>query len=460
MVVLSFLEKVRDKASRLLPSDYMDVVEDATMPHLMEPRHESVMFLCDRVNNGIDTVVDVVRAIRRRIADNDVKIQYLTVLLLNTLIRQCVIAFHIELASQKGLLRDLQNIAVRYPCVTEREQLAKDAALELILNLSIWFTGYPDERLYILSCLSDDVREEAGANAFENIQPDTSTQIEALKIRRQPSQRTGAQTQQQRSQQQQRRRQQQQQQPTAPIVDAIGVNFPTDENLATMVECCTTFAEYLNNANVKEDGSIEVDDIIREFRKKISSDHAELALLLGSDLKLPNRDVLNDIYNSQTAIFQRLENSAKSDSPQTVPQQQSQQQKREEQLTGVVPMESQPQHPPVVIPTPPQTETAAVIMPPVSKVETAAAEEEEKGGTDIMDDLFEAKDVGKATAPSSHGTQEEVVEKSKEEETVQQEEEQEQEEHQEVKQTQEEEKDKQPPAAEDDFDAFLEGRSA
>ncbi|KAH9598018.1 VHS domain [Trypanosoma melophagium] len=443
MVVLSFMEKVRDQASRLLPNDYMETVEEATLPHLMVPERETLMYLCDCVNRSNDAIVDIVRAIRRRITDNDAKVQYLTVLLLNALVRHCVIAFHIELASQKGLLRDLQNIAIRYPCVTEREQLAKDAALELILNLSIWFTGHRDGRLYILASLSDDVRMEAGANAFENIHPDTNTRIEALKIRRQSS----------RQQQQQQQQQSQLQQSTAPIVNAIGVNFPTDEQLAAMVECCTTFAEYMNNANVKGDGSIEVDDVILEFRKKISSDHAKLSLLLGSDLKLTNRDVLTDISNSQTTLLQRLQNGAKSDSTKTtLPPPQRQQQEKQKVVTPTQQQESEMAAP------------AAVQMPPISRVEPT----ETQGATNnVIDDLFETAaatitttTAGKATAPSSNGT-EEVVQSSGDQETIEQQPQEEKE--NENQQTQGEptgQQNEQSPSAEDDFDAFLEGRSS
>ncbi|ESL06383.1 hypothetical protein TRSC58_05945 [Trypanosoma rangeli SC58] len=310
MVVLSFLENVRDAATRLIPTPYTDIVEEATQPQLFQPQYGAVSILCSSANSDNDAAADVVRAVRRRITDSDAKVQFLTILVLDALVKNCDAAVHLELASQKGLLRDLQNVATRTSCVTEKERMAKKAALTLILNLSIWFTGHPDGRLYILTTISDDVRHVIGPSAFEGIHPDTNTQIIPAANRLQHRSRPEARRQAKPARQRQQRQE-------GPIVDAVGINYPKEEELAAMLDCCMTLAEYLNNAKVQPDGSIEADDVICGFRKKILEDQKLVAVLLSSDLKLDNRDILLDVSGGQTALLRRLETDVKLSSDQT-----------------------------------------------------------------------------------------------------------------------------------------------
>lgn len=302
MVVLSLLESIKDTASRFLPSQYKTVVENMTQPHLTEISNEEVVFLCNSTNLNAGATVEVVRAVRCRIAESDAKVQYLTVLVLDALIRNCDTNLHLEVAAQKGLLRDLESIATRRQCFTDKESMAKRAALTLILNLSAWFTGHPDGRLYILTTLNDDVRHAIGPGAFAGISPDLSVRIQpSLRFQRvrQPSSGHNSQllTHSRRGQPG----------PRATVVDAIGVNLPKEEELAAMLDCCVTLAEYLNNAKILEDGSIEMDDVIRSFKGQITADHDLVTLILSSDIKLENRDVFCDISQSQSAIIRRLE---------------------------------------------------------------------------------------------------------------------------------------------------------
>ncbi|EKF29036.1 hypothetical protein MOQ_007197 [Trypanosoma cruzi marinkellei] len=477
----------------------MDIVVEATKPELSTPQYESVAFLCDSANSSGDAAVDVVRAVRRRITDSDAKVQLLTVLVLGTLMKNCENALHVEVASQKGLLRDLQNVAIRTPCITEKERMAKEAALTLILNLSIWFTGHPDGRLYILTTISDDVRHAIGPNAFEGIQPDTNTQINSLAMRQQQQQRNprfSRQPRQSGRQQQQRQRQQ------GLIVDAVGINLPTEEDLAAMLDCCMTLAEYLNNAKVQPDGSIKPDDVISGFRDKILADHKRVTVLLSSDLKLDNRDVLRDVFDSQSALIQRLQNDVKSHPDQTPPQ---------SQATDVVPTERY--LPRVTTPNPPAAAAASsqgqetgmtpAMNPPMSQVEPVtvptaleagtqeAAGEAEKSqpspaqeASKAMENLFVSAPVTESSVPTAEPPSREyndnvesllmkadtvppepiqsVVEKKEEVLMAGKEEKQPKQEdahnppvsHEKSP----EEKNKQPAGEDDEFDAFLEGR--
>ncbi|EKG00745.1 hypothetical protein TCSYLVIO_008292 [Trypanosoma cruzi] len=499
MVVLSFLENVKDAASRLIPTPYMDIVVEATKPELPTPQYESVAFLSDSANSSGDAAEDVVRAVRRRITDSDAKVQLLTVLVLGTLIKNCDNALHVEVASQKGLLRDLQNVATRTPCVTEKERMAKEAALALILNLSIWFTGHPDGRLYILTTISDDVRHAIGPNAFEGIQHDT-TQLNSSVMRQQQHNprfnRQSRQSGRQQQQQQQRQRQQ------GLVVDAVGINFPTEEDLAAMLDCCMTLAEYLNNAKVQPDGSIKPDDVISGFRDKILADHKRVTVLLSSDLKLNNRDTLRDVSDSQSALIQRLQNDVKLHPDQTP---------APSQVTDVAPTERY--LPQVTTPNPPAAAAASsggqgvgmtpAMNPPMSQVESVAVPTALEAGTQeaageaegsqpcpvqeaskVMENLFVSAPVTESLAlaaetssreynnnvdllltkadmppsepiPSVPEKKEEVLMAGKEENQSKQEETQKQPDPHEKSP---EEKSKQPAGEDDEFDAFLEGR--
>ncbi|RNF18496.1 uncharacterized protein Tco025E_04498 [Trypanosoma conorhini] len=481
MVVLSLLENIKDAASRLIPTPYKDIVVEATQPQLSMPREESVSFLCRSANSDSEAAGDVVQAVRQRITESDAKVQFLTVLVLDALVKNCDATVHLAVASQKGLLRDLQNIATRVPCVTEKERMAREAALALILNLSIWFTGHPDGRLYILTTISDDVRHAIGPNAFENVDPDTNTQITLAANRRQQRRRPEAPGQARQPRQQQQRRWRQE----GPVVDAVGVNYPKEEELAAMLDCCMTLAEYLNNAKVLPDGSIEADDVIRGFREKIVEDHKLVTVLLSSDLKLDNRDVLRDVSDGQVALLRRMETDVLLSRNQTSPPSRAAdvaatEMYRPQVVTPTPPAAAMEQGTGIATatnPTAPQVESAAVstalaMAPP----EAVNAVEESKPSavqetTKAVEDLFvaapahanfadppQAKTDAEAPLPtltaSEGNAAEAVVEEGRQPQRGQERTKDQPGQQEKAK----EEKTSQSTGGEDDFDAFLEER--
>ncbi|CAD2213099.1 hypothetical protein AGDE_13509 [Angomonas deanei] len=285
MIHLSFFEEVKDKAARLIPTAYMEIVEECTAPNLSVPTYDHVNFLCKSVNKNPDCIVDVVRALRRRVVDDNPSVQYLTVLLLESMIKSCHPPFHVEVASQKGMLRDLELLASDPPKISTGMR-AREAALALILNLSVWFAGHPDPRCHILATMANDVRVLSGPNAFTGVTPDTNTRIITENFNPgPPGQRATKKPAERR-----------------PLVDAICINLPTDEMISGMLDACVAFSEYLQNAGTLPDGTVRPDEVIVGFQDKIRQDHEYISILLSSNLKV-DRDVLRSISDSQSAVL-------------------------------------------------------------------------------------------------------------------------------------------------------------
>lgn len=299
MVQLSFFDEVKDKASRLLPTEYLPIVEQCTAPHLVIPTYENVVFLCDSANTKPDAVADIVRSVRRRITDDDVAVKHLTIQLLSALIKSGGSQLHVEVAERKGLLRDLVNVACMHP-TSGRGMQAKEAALLLILNLSIWFVGHPDERCFILTTLAGDVRAVLGPNCFEGIEPDRSIHVRL----------TAGQRRRQQSEVPLQRREHRSghgsEQRKKTVVNAIPVDMPTEQTIAVMLDTCMTFSEYLNNAERTPTGAIRRDDVIQTFIQKVKEDRDYVAVLLSSNLQL-DRDLLHTVNESQTAVLTKVE---------------------------------------------------------------------------------------------------------------------------------------------------------
>lgn len=300
MVQLSLLEEIKDKASRLIPTAYMEIVEECTAPHLLIPTYEHMKFLCETVNKKPDTIVDVVRALRRRIADSDVAVKHLTVQLLESMIKNTTTAFHIEVASQKGLLRDLVNVACMQP-TTGRAMQAKEAALLLTLNLSIWFRGHPAEECYILTTLADDVRNQLGPNCFEGIEPERNTRVR-VQVNAPPPARAAPRASDSRAA---AGRGATQRQDKRPIVDAIPIDLPTPERVSAMLDACMTFSEYLHNVEMDTDKPLTKDEVVQSYLSQVKADHDYVTMLLTSNLQL-DRDLLRTISDSQTAVLRKV----------------------------------------------------------------------------------------------------------------------------------------------------------
>lgn len=304
MVQLSLMEEIKDKTSRLIPTAYMEIVEECTAAYLLIPTYEHVKFLSETVSKKPDAIVDVVRALRRRIADNDVAVKHLTVQLLESMIKNSPTAFHIEVASQKGLLRDLVNVACMQP-TTGRAMQAKEAALLLTLNLSIWFRGHPAEECYILTTLADDVRNQLGPNCFEGIEPERNTRVR-VPLAAPPARasshadpraaggRSAAGNRPAASRPEKRN-----------IVDAIPIDLPTTERISAMLDVCMTFSEYLNNAEMSAEQPLSRDEVVQSYLSQVRADHQYVTLLLSSNLQL-DRDVLRTVSDSQSAVLAKV----------------------------------------------------------------------------------------------------------------------------------------------------------
>eukprot|EP00331_Platyophrya_macrostoma_P019113 CAMPEP_0176470518 /NCGR_PEP_ID=MMETSP0127-20121128/40500_1 /TAXON_ID=938130 /ORGANISM="Platyophrya macrostoma, Strain WH" /LENGTH=83 /DNA_ID=CAMNT_0017864821 /DNA_START=33 /DNA_END=280 /DNA_ORIENTATION=- len=78
---MGFVDEMKDKASRLIPSAYSDLVEETTSDVLLSPNIQNVIFICDSANANAENVTDIVRAVRRRIEDKSPKVQLFTVTL-------------------------------------------------------------------------------------------------------------------------------------------------------------------------------------------------------------------------------------------------------------------------------------------------------------------------------------------------------------------------------------------
>ncbi|KPI85035.1 hypothetical protein ABL78_5919 [Leptomonas seymouri] len=304
MVQLSLLDEVKDRASRLIPTPYMESVEECTAPGLLIPTFETVRLLCETVSRQPDEIAGVVRALRRRIADNDIAVKHLTVQLLDSMIKNSGTAFHTEVASQKGFLRDLVSIACIQP-TTGRAMQAKEAALLLTLNLSIWFHGHPVPECYILTTLADDVRNQLGPNCFEGIEPDRNMRLRmpatvpaaaalrvdprGAKVRRDSGGRAPSHRKEKRN-----------------IVDAIPIDFPTSERISAMLDVCMTFSEYLNNAEMNTDKPLTRDEVVLGCLSQVREDHRYVVMLLSSNLQL-DRDLLGTVSDSQLAVLNKVE---------------------------------------------------------------------------------------------------------------------------------------------------------
>lgn len=313
---------MKDKASRLIPSPFTEVVEETTSEVLTAPDYEHIMFICDCANRKPDNVVDVIRAVRRRIVNASPKVQYFTVLLLDALVKNCYEDLHNEIAETKALQRELVNIAVKVPA-RDGEYEAKKCALTLILNMSYWFIGATSDKTKMLSKLADEVRDATNPLVFEDIEADPSFQL-----KRAPPARVDPYAQSQAS-----RRRRVEQASHGPqtasasnrpnreprVVDAIPVYQYTGEQIAGMLDACSLLCECLDAAS-SETRVVIGDEMIMGVAAEVRQEHAKLALLISSGAQLENIDVLLTVSDSQTAILDRLQIVVREQSAQFEPQ--------------------------------------------------------------------------------------------------------------------------------------------
>ena len=305
---LTFMEEMRDKASKMLPTPYQESVDECTSDILLALDYDRAVFLTDSANSHQgENVVDVIRAVRKRLENKNKKVQFFTIQLLDTLVKNCGPRVHVEIAESKGLLRDVLTIAVK-DAVKDGEHEAKSASLKMIQNFSVWFANHPVEKLKILRTLVDVVRGKCGPSCFDGIEVDRSVQLKRMDERPFAAPRSRATPQQQQRQASSRRHQLPlNAQPYGPPrhVNAIPLICPTENEISGMLDACLLLAEFITNAETSKT-PIVGDDLIANIATQVRRDHRELAGMLQSGAEFPNMDILLSVSDAQVSVVQRL----------------------------------------------------------------------------------------------------------------------------------------------------------
>lgn len=84
------------------PNQADNLVEEATAESLDEPDWATNLELCDMINHEKISSIDMIRAIKKRIMLKNARIQYLTLVLLETVVKNCEKAFS-EVAAERVL---------------------------------------------------------------------------------------------------------------------------------------------------------------------------------------------------------------------------------------------------------------------------------------------------------------------------------------------------------------------
>ncbi|XP_076899348.1 TOM1-like protein 1 [Bidens hawaiensis] len=84
------------------PNQADNLVEEATAETLDEPDWATNLELCDMINNERVSSIDMIRAIKKRIMLKNARVQYLTLVLLETVVKNCEKAFS-EVAAERVL---------------------------------------------------------------------------------------------------------------------------------------------------------------------------------------------------------------------------------------------------------------------------------------------------------------------------------------------------------------------
>ncbi|KVI07554.1 TOM1-like protein 1 [Cynara cardunculus var. scolymus] len=84
------------------PNEADNLVEEATAETLDEPDWATNLELCDMINHERISSIDMIRAIKKRIMLKNARIQYLTLVLLETVVKNCEKAFS-EVAAERVL---------------------------------------------------------------------------------------------------------------------------------------------------------------------------------------------------------------------------------------------------------------------------------------------------------------------------------------------------------------------
>ncbi|KAL8199863.1 hypothetical protein R6Q57_013431 [Mikania cordata] len=84
------------------PNQADNLVEESTAETLDEPDWATNLELCDMINNERISSIDMIRAIKKRIVLKNARVQYLTLVLLETIVKNCDKAFS-EVAAERVL---------------------------------------------------------------------------------------------------------------------------------------------------------------------------------------------------------------------------------------------------------------------------------------------------------------------------------------------------------------------
>lgn len=340
-MALTFLEDMSDRASRLIPTPFAEIVDDATGEVNITPHWDRFFAICDFANTKPDTITDIVRAVRRRIDHKNAKVQYFTVMLLQTLVKSCGLPVHEEIAATKGMLRDLVTLCQK-ECHRDGDREARDAALQLVYNMSYWFDGHVSPKVAPLANLANYARTQ-GVN-FEGVpRDDFKVLVEVQQAqgaaprtsRRVPHSRLHEAQQQQASRQaagtlapeeRQRRHQMQLEaqmmredqaaqdealmlrylEPPR-VADAIPVEAPTEAQIASFMDNVMLLVDCLNGIEGDPNGGgADARDYVSQVAMQVRREHKSVELILSAGVEVANMDILLSLSDSQLAVLDRL----------------------------------------------------------------------------------------------------------------------------------------------------------
>eukprot|EP01059_Diplonema_ambulator_P008089 TRINITY_DN17604_c3_g1_i1.p1 TRINITY_DN17604_c3_g1~~TRINITY_DN17604_c3_g1_i1.p1 ORF type:complete len:605 (+),score=167.88 TRINITY_DN17604_c3_g1_i1:85-1899(+) len=123
-----------DKFKKLIgrSSPIMDMVEDATSELLLNPAWEKNMAVCDVINRKLDSAKEVLVCIKKRAGNSSPKVQYLTLVLLETCIKNAGKRFINELCQHANLRDEIIKVALKTGSADHL--MAADQAKRILVN--------------------------------------------------------------------------------------------------------------------------------------------------------------------------------------------------------------------------------------------------------------------------------------------------------------------------------------
>jgi hypothetical protein len=348
---MGFFDSVKDWASKKLAStEFVTYVEQATNEQLLSPNYDMFMVLVDAANDPKgEWVSDVVRSVRVRLDSPNPKVKLFTIELVSVLIQNCGLKLHTEVAESKGLLNAIvENACLRQDLVRGPLAEARKAAIQLIVNLDVWFKHHPArDKVAPLANLINEAKSRDAV--FENVIPDTTTNIITDKY---PRNRPGADTHRsgneivhanagvphhtpiQNAQDsyipnsagrtaypadraarqnavrnlQGTRRGAYQDRPVRDevvIVEAIPVEEPDEGRRSGMFEAVMLLGEVYHTAKQNNE-NIRSNEMITMLSQQVQEDFLLVSMLVNSGAILEQADTLNSLYESQRTILRSI----------------------------------------------------------------------------------------------------------------------------------------------------------